>query len=99
MANKVIFNDYEDFVERRFKEDPALGIEIVIDLIDDYKKNDDESDLKLIFLFLTRIVKTRGYECFKKVNLSESQIQNIIESKDLFGVNKMLEALEIERWL
>jgi len=91
--------DYEDFVIAKFKEDPELGREMVIDSIEEYHESGEEEDMTFVLLNLGRIVQAGGYENFKSVNLSESQIDDALnntENCDRNVINKMLEALGIK---
>ena len=96
---KIIFNEYESFVNKRFTEDPELGLELIISCIKDYEESGNEKDIEFIILNISRIVKIKGYKFFEVFGLSENQIKCVIDNNENYNkniINKILEALGIK---
>jgi len=94
--------DYEDSVIDWFKNDFELCREMIMDCTAEYKESGDKIDLKLLLQNLRRLVKARGYQSFKTIGLTETQIDKAIQDENNHNIdiiNKMLETLNIEERL
>ncbi|MDR2083753.1 MAG: hypothetical protein LBP67_02005 [Bacteroidales bacterium] len=96
MSNLEPVHGYEDFVLKKFKEDPELGIEMLTEAVIEYKTT---NDIIYVLLNLSRLISIRGYDEFEIAGLKRESISNVLQNKtpiDITLINNMLEILNIE---
>lgn len=95
-TDPVVFRSYEDYVLKRFKEDLEMGLEMIVDEIEEYKST---NDLTFVLLNLSRLVKVYGYHEFEKAGLDRLDIDDVLQGElppDKVLINQMLDVLCIK---